>query len=140
MIPVKINSLSEINRAAKEFLEKNKGKKKFAVFGKMGVGKTTFIKYLCKNVGVLEKNVNSPTFTIINEYITDRNASVYHFDLYRIKKTEELTEIGIEEYLHSDCYCFIEWPEIIEDILPEDFIKINLTENPDQSRIIKIRN
>jgi tRNA threonylcarbamoyladenosine biosynthesis protein TsaE len=133
---IEIKSLRGINRAAKVFLEKNTGIKKIAFFGKMGVGKTTFIKYLCKNLGISEKNVVSPTFTIINEY-KSKNIIIYHFDFYRIKKIDELYEIGAIEYFNSDNYCFIEWPEIIEHILPEDFIRVQITENSERSRYIE---
>ena len=139
MITIKIESLKDISEAAILFLDMNKGSKKFAIFGRMGVGKTTFIKYLCKTIGVQGKIVNSPTFTIINEYSTGKNELVYHFDFYRIKKKEELDEIGIDEYLYSDSYCFIEWPEIIEGFLPEGFVKVYLSENNDKSRTIEIR-
>jgi len=140
MITIEIKSLNDLNSAAKEFLEKTNGDKKFAVYGKMGVGKTTFIKYICKNLGVSEKIVNSPTFTIINEYKAKSNDIIYHFDFYRINKLQEIIDIGAEEYFYSDNFCFIEWPEIAESILPESFIKIYIDENHDKTRSVKINN
>ncbi len=95
----------------------------FAIYGKMGSGKTTFIKSLCKISGVTEI-VNSPTFSIINEYKTDRDDSIFHFDFYRIKKQEEVLDIGYEDYFFSGSYCFIEWPGKVENLLPENTVRV----------------
>jgi len=138
MITIEIKSLNDLNSAAKEFLEKTNSNKKFAFYGKMGVGKTTFIKQICKNLGISEKTVNSPTFTIINEYKAKSNDIIYHFDFYRINKIQEIIDIGAEEYFYSDNFCFIEWPEIAENILPNDFIKVYINENQDKTRRVKL--
>jgi tRNA threonylcarbamoyladenosine biosynthesis protein TsaE len=110
----------------------------FAFYGKMGAGKTTFIKALCKALGV-EDEVNSPTFAIVNEYRSESTAElIYHFDFYRIKKVEEVYDLGYEDYFYSGALCFIEWPELIEELLPEDTKKISIEENNDGERIITI--
>jgi tRNA threonylcarbamoyladenosine biosynthesis protein TsaE len=104
----------------------------------MGAGKTTFIKALCKALGV-EDEVNSPTFAIVNEYRSESTAElIYHFDFYRIKKVEEVYDLGYEDYFYSGALCFIEWPELIEELLPEDTKKISIEENNDGERIITI--
>ncbi len=124
-----INNIEEIDKKANEFIELTGDYKKYAFYGKMGSGKTTFIKAICKNLGIDENVVNSPTFTIINEYIGKNDLKVYHIDLYRIKVIEELYNIGIEEYLYSDeAYVFIEWPEIIENILDNNTLRIKIEE------------
>jgi len=103
----------------------------------MGAGKTTFIKTICNELGV-ENMVNSPTFAIINEYFTLAGESVYHFDFYRIKKKEEVLDIGYEEYFYSGNYCFMEWPEKIEELLPENVVYVTINENVDDgSRTIQ---
>ncbi|MGI6719100.1 MAG: tRNA (adenosine(37)-N6)-threonylcarbamoyltransferase complex ATPase subunit type 1 TsaE [Bacteroidales bacterium] len=117
------NSLNELDNVAKTILTNCKDKKVFALYGKMGAGKTTLTKSFCKVLNVIDV-VNSPTFAIINEYLTDQNNNVYHFDCYRLKNVSEFLDIGGEEYFYSDNYCFIEWPQIIEDLLPEDCIKV----------------
>jgi tRNA threonylcarbamoyladenosine biosynthesis protein TsaE len=132
---IKFEKLSELPEAISQFLQQTKNKKHFALYGPMGVGKTTIIKEICRQLNVIEV-VTSPTFAIINEYHTLDNQLVYHFDLYRINKPEELFDVGYEDYLFSDNYCFIEWPEKGEDLLPSHIQKVNLTEMPDGSRII----
>lgn len=107
----------------------------FAFYGKMGAGKTTFIKAICKALGVKD-NVNSPTFTLINEYSSNRGFPIYHFDFYRINKLSEACDIGAEEYFAGNGLCLIEWPEKIEEILPEDVIKVTITTNQDLSRTV----
>lgn len=107
----------------------------FAFYGKMGAGKTTFIKAICKALGVKD-NVNSPTFTLINEYSSNRGFPIYHFDFYRINKLSEAYDIGAEEYFAGNGLCLIEWPEKIEEILPEDVIKVTITTNQDLSRTV----
>ena len=110
----------------------------FAFYGKMGAGKTTFIKALCKLLGV-EDEVNSPTFAIINEYRSQTTAElIYHFDFYRIKKLEEVYDLGYEDYFYSGALCFIEWPELVEELLPSDAKKVTITENSDGSRMITL--
>ena len=100
----------------------------FAFYGSMGVGKTTLIKSCCDSLGV-EDNVCSPTFAIVNEYTTPQNESVFHFDFYRLKHIEEAYDIGCEEYFYSGLYCFVEWPELVEPLLPDSFVNVQLSEN-----------
>ena len=107
--------------------------KVFAFYGKMGAGKTTFIKALCEILGV-EDVITSPTFAIINEYTDGNGDPIYHFDFYRIKKLEEVYDMGYEDYFYSGNLCLLEWPELIEDILPENVIKVTIEEQPDGTR------
>ena len=108
----------------------------FALFGNMGAGKTTFIKALCRKLHVKDV-VNSPTFAIVNEYLNTKGESVYHFDFYRLKKESEAIDIGYEEYVYSGCYCFMEWPEKIENLLPEGFVSVRFdTDDETQVRTI----
>ncbi len=130
-----ISELSQIHRAAKEFLEALGDNRIIAFYGEMGAGKTTFIKALCDVLGV-EDIVNSPTFTIINEYRTDSDDSIYHFDFYRINKIEEVLDIGFEEYLYGDGLLLMEWPEKIEPLLPENTLRVSVKVNEDGSREI----
>lgn len=109
----------------------------FAFYGKMGAGKTTFIKALCKVLGVSD-TVNSPTFTIVNEYKSSRGFAIYHFDFYRLNKVKEAYDIGIDEYFSSNGLCFMEWPEKIDEILPKDIIKVKIEEQIDGSRLVEI--
>ncbi len=120
---LKIKNLKNIDKIAKIFLEKNKDKKIFAFFGEMGVGKTTFIRAICKNLKVIDM-VNSPTFSIVNEYFTEKNTIIYHFDFYRINNIYEIFDFGYEEYFYSKNYCFIEWSEKIENFLPEESLRV----------------
>jgi tRNA threonylcarbamoyladenosine biosynthesis protein TsaE len=108
----------------------------FAFYGKMGVGKTTFIKAVCEEMGVTDV-VNSPTFAIVNEYLDGQGNTIYHFDFYRIKSEREVYDIGFDEYIDSGSLCFIEWPELIEDFLPEETISVYIEEAPDGTRTIK---
>ena len=138
MKSLKITSVNNISSVAKEFIELMGDDTIFAFYGKMGAGKTTFIKALCKELGV-EDEVNSPTFAIVNEYRSETTAElIYHFDFYRIKNVEEVYDLGYEDYFYSGALCFIEWPELIEDLLPEDTKKISIEENNDGERIITI--
>ena len=138
MKSLKITSLDNIEEVAKEFINLMGDDTIFAFYGKMGAGKTTFIKALCKALGV-EDEVNSPTFAIVNEYRSESTAElIYHFDFYRIKKVEEVYDLGHEDYFYSGALCFIEWPELIEELLPEDTKKISIEENNDGERIITI--
>ncbi|MBP5518322.1 MAG: tRNA (adenosine(37)-N6)-threonylcarbamoyltransferase complex ATPase subunit type 1 TsaE [Bacteroidales bacterium] len=136
-----INSLDEIDKVAEDFIqyisESDLESNIFAFYGKMGAGKTTFIKAICKALGVKDI-VNSPTFTIINEYKSSRGFPVYHFDFYRINKIQEAFDIGTEDYFAGNGLCLIEWPEKIEEILPEDHIKVTITTNEDLSRTVAI--
>ena len=133
---ITIKSLDAIHEAAREFI-KNMGKGHvFAFYGKMGAGKTTFIKAICEELGV-EDVITSPTFAIVNEYHTTTNDVIYHFDFYRIKKLEEVYDMGYEEYFYSGALCFLEWPELIEEILPEDAVAVTITQQEDGSRSVE---
>lgn len=133
-----VNEQNEIVPAT-NILQVNKDKRVFAFNGKMGAGKTTFIRQLCKEMGV-DDVVNSPTFAIVNVYEDHNGEEIYHFDCYRLKTIQEALDFGAEEYLYSGKYCFIEWPDIIEPILPEDTLYINLFVNDDGSRTLEIKN
>lgn len=130
---ITIKSLDTIHEAAKEFVKEMGEGKVFAFYGKMGAGKTTFIKALCEVLGV-EDVITSPTFAIINEYTDGKDDPIYHFDFYRIKKLEEVYDMGYEDYFYSGNLCLLEWPELIEDILPENVIKVTIEEQPDGTR------
>ena len=131
---IRIQDLEHINEAAKQFVAQIGDRKVFAFHGSMGAGKTTFIKAVCEELGV-EDVITSPTFAIINEY-TGQEGTIYHFDFYRIKKLEEVYDMGYEDYFYSGALCFIEWPELIEEVLPEDAVKVSITEKEDGSRAI----
>ena len=138
MSTITISSLDTIQESAKEFVRLMGDDTVFAFYGKMGAGKTTFIKALCKELGV-EDEVNSPTFAIINEYRSATTAElIYHFDFYRIKKLEEVYDLGYEDYFYSGALCFIEWPELVEELLPLDAKKVTITENSDGTRTISL--
>ena len=138
MTSITIKDLAHIEDAAREFIKLMGDDTVFAFYGKMGAGKTTFIKALCKLLGV-EDEVNSPTFAIINEYRSQTTAElIYHFDFYRIKKLEEVYDLGYEDYFYSGALCFIEWPELVEELLPMDAKKVTITENSDGSRMIQL--
>ena len=139
---IKIQDLEHIREAARTFIEHIGESTAFAFYGKMGAGKTTFIKAICEELGV-EDVITSPTFAIVNEYTISRQPSpvthrpvVYHFDFYRIKKLEEVYDMGFEDYFYSGALCLIEWPELIEEVLPEDAVKVHITEAPDGTRTI----
>lgn len=133
---IKINSLDTIQDAAKSFVQNMGDNTVFAFYGKMGAGKTTFIKAVCECLGV-EDVINSPTFAIVNEYRSASGELIYHFDFYRIKKLEEVYDMGYEDYFYSGALCFIEWPELIEELLPEDAVRVTITENETGARDIK---
>ena len=123
----------DIKQAAKQFAEAMGENTVFAFYGKMGAGKTTFIKAVCEELGV-EDTVTSPTFAIVNEYEAADGRPIYHFDFYRIKKVSEAYDMGCEEYFYSGHPCFIEWPELIEEVLPEDTIDVTIEALPDGER------
>ena len=155
---IKIKSIDTIRESAREFIENIGEHKVFAFYGKMGAGKTTFVKAICEELGV-EDVITSPTFAIVNEYeakltshlspLTSQPSSltshlspltstaIYHFDFYRIKKLEEVYDMGYEDYFYSGALCFIEWPELIEDLLPLDAVKVSIEENDDGTRTVK---
>ena len=138
-----IKDIEHIREAAREFIEHIGEHRVFAFYGKMGAGKTTFVKAICEELGV-DDVITSPTFAIINEYTTAHQPSdislqtstIYHFDFYRIKKLEEVYDMGYEDYFYSGALCFIEWPELIEEILPDDAIRVSITEQEDGSRVV----
>lgn len=133
---ITIKSLDTIQEAAKEFINRMGEGKVFAFYGKMGAGKTTFIKALCETLGVTDV-ITSPTFSLINEYTDGKGNSIYHFDFYRIKKLEEVYDMGYEDYFYSGNLCLLEWPELIEEILPENVIKVTIEEQADGTRKLK---
>lgn len=118
-----LESLSEVSG---QILQAFPDSRVFALYGRMGAGKTTLIKELCHKLDVVDE-VQSPTFSIINEYKTTRNESVFHFDFYRINKIDEVFDIGYEDYVYSGSYCFIEWPELAEDLLPEGTVRLEIS-------------
>ena len=140
---IKIQDIDHIREPAREFIEHIGEHRVFAFYGKMGAGKTTFVKAICEELGV-DDVITSPTFAIINEYTTAHQPSdislqtstIYHFDFYRIKKLEEVYDMGYEDYFYSGALCFIEWPELIEEILPDDAIRVSITEQEDGSRVV----
>ena len=122
--------------AARTFIRAIDQSTVFAFYGKMGAGKTTFIKAVCEALGVTDV-VNSPTFSIVNEYRSDTTGElIYHFDFYRIQRLEEVYDMGYEDYFYSGALCFIEWPELVEELLPGDAVKVQIEEQPDGSRTI----
>ena len=134
MKPIEIKNLSLLHQAASEFIAAMNGRTVFAFEGSMGSGKTTFIKAVCEQLGVKD-TINSPTFSIVNEYHSG-DSLIYHFDFYRINKISEALAIGIEDYLYSGALCFIEWPDIIREILPDDATFITIREQTDGSRLV----
>lgn len=130
-----IRNLDDLDRAAGEFLEKTAGNKIIAFFAPMGAGKTTFTTALCRRLGVKDA-VCSPTFTIVNEYLSSDGEPVYHFDFYRINRAAEALDIGFYDYMDSGNLCLIEWPENIEDLLPEETLAVHISVNPDGSRTL----
>ena len=129
--------LDNIAAAAEEFLAAIEGNTIIAFYGHMGAGKTTFIKALCDKLGVAD-TVCSPTFTIVNEYCTAEGRPVFHFDFYRINSLKEASDIGLDEYFYSDELCLIEWPEKIEELLPEEALKVTIEPVGETERIIKL--
>ncbi len=122
------NQLADLDKVAKILLEKYPSNRLFAFYGEMGAGKTSFIKSICSELKVID-NVSSPTFSIINVYQTQTVDEVFHFDFYRIKSLEEVYDIGYEDYFYSDQYCLMEWPEMIDKLLPDDTIKVEIKVN-----------
>lgn len=137
---IRIAGLEDLPRAAKEFVSQMDSRTVYAFYGAMGAGKTTFIGELCAALGVAREEFGgSPTFAIINEYRSDTTAElIYHFDLYRLESLDEAFDIGVEDYFDSGAICLIEWPERIEDILPDDTVKVTVRENEDSSRSLII--
>ena len=137
---IKINSLDNIHEAAKQFIAAMEDNTVFAFYGKMGAGKTTFIKAICEELGVTDV-INSPTFAIVNEYRSDETGElIYHFDFYRIQKLDEVYDMGYEDYFYSGDLCFIEWPELVEEVLPGYAVKVIIEEGEDGTRSVCLEN
>jgi tRNA threonylcarbamoyladenosine biosynthesis protein TsaE len=132
-----IRDKRHLHSAARELLNHTGDNKILAFYGAMGSGKTTIIKVICEILGATDI-VTSPTFTLVNEYKTSTGESLFHFDFYRIKKTEEVFDFGIEEYFASGSYCFMEWPELVEDILPPGTVRIKIEVTDDEQRILHL--
>ena len=133
---LKITGLEDLERAAREFLKEIGDRTLVAFYAPMGAGKTTFTTAVCKVLGVQEDAVSSPTFAIVNEYRTADGSPLFHFDFYRIERLEEALDIGLYDYLDSGCLCLMEWPENIEDLLPEETLKVTIQVAPDGSRTL----
>lgn len=132
---LKINNLENIHDVARQFVEAIGNHTLVAFYGEMGAGKTTFIKAVCNELGVID-TVNSPTFSIVNDYATDDGRHIYHFDFYRLKSPQEALDFGIEEYFASGSLCLMEWPEQIEPLLPDDTLQVTIAVGSDGSRTI----
>lgn len=135
MLSERINDKSKLKDAARELIQQFPNEKIFAFYGKMGAGKTTFIQAICRYLGS-DDNITSPTFALINEYKTREQKSIFHFDFYRIKDLEEVYDLGYEDYMYSGNYCLIEWPELIESLLPENIVRVKIEVGEDEARII----
>lgn len=134
---INITSLDTIHEAARQFIAAMHDSTVFAFYGKMGAGKTTFVKALCQELGVTDV-INSPTFAIVNEYRADQTGElIYHFDFYRIKRIEEVYDMGYEDYFYSGALCFIEWPELVEELLPEDAVRVSIDELENGTRVLR---
>ena len=134
---ITIDSMDGIREAARQFVGNMGDASVFAFYGSMGAGKTTFIKAICEELGV-EDVITSPTFAIVNEYRANETGElIYHFDFYRIKKIEEVYDMGYEDYFYSGALCFIEWPELIEELLPDDAVRVRIEEIEGGKRKVK---
>ncbi len=132
---IEVVSLSELPVAAEKLLAICEGKKVFAFKGEMGAGKTTFIKAICEQLNVIG-NISSPTFSLVNEYLTQSGEKIFHFDFYRIKSESEAYDMGYEDYLYSNSYCFIEWPEKIENLLPSNTVLVAISKVGEKRELI----
>ncbi|HEY9082755.1 MAG TPA: tRNA (adenosine(37)-N6)-threonylcarbamoyltransferase complex ATPase subunit type 1 TsaE [Vicingaceae bacterium] len=130
-------ALEDLPQIAEQLLSAIGNHKIITFYGEMGAGKTTLIKQLCKTLKVTD-TIQSPTFSIVNEYLTEDHQQIYHFDFYRIKEEEEALDFGVEEYFYSGNYCFIEWPEKIPNLIPEKAVKVSITLTEDNKRLITI--
>ena len=138
IMEIKIQSLDQIHEAARRFVEAMGDNTVFAFYGKMGAGKTTFIKAVCEELGVSDV-ITSPTFAIVNEYRSEiAGELIYHFDFYRINRLEEAYDFGYEEYFYSGDLCLVEWPEKIEELLPEEVMTVRIAVGDDEERTIEI--
>lgn len=134
---IEIPSVDKIQEAARQFVCQMGDAKVFAFYGKMGAGKTTFIKAICQELGV-EDVITSPTFALVNEYTAGDGSPIFHFDFYRIKKLEEVYDMGYEDYFYSGALCLMEWPELVEELLPQDAVAATIHANADGSRSIDV--
>ena len=134
-ITFEINNIEELSKVSDLLLDWREKSNIIAFYGTMGAGKTTFVKALCEAMGVTD-TVNSPTFAIVNEYDTPSGRPIYHFDFYRIKRLAEVYDMGYEDYFYGRGLCFIEWPELIEELLPEETVKVTIEEQPDGTRVV----
>lgn len=134
---IEVEAIQELPQVARQILEYAAGRKVWLFYGNMGAGKTTLIKQICQSIGV-EDNASSPTFSIVNEY-NSPEGPVFHFDFYRIKSEHEALDLGYEEYFYSGNYCFVEWPELIPSLLPEEVLSINITVSPTGTRMINLQ-
>ena len=136
---IQVNGIADLAAAAQTFVENMGDETVYAFYGEMGAGKTTFINALTRALGVEDDIVNSPSFSIVNEYRSDTTAElIYHFDLYRIESLDEAMDIGIEDYFDSGALCLLEWPERISEMLPDDTVPVTITVNDDGSRTITV--
>ena len=136
---IEIATAEALPQAAQEFASLMGDETVYAFYGERGAGNTTFLRELCRALGVEEDLANSPSFSIINEYRSDTTAElIYHFDLYRLESVDEALEIGVEDYFDSGALCLLEWPERIEPLLPDDTVKVSISVNPDDSRTLTI--
>lgn len=134
---IEIPSVDKIQEAARQFVCQMGDAKVFAFYGKMGAGKTTFIKAICQELGV-EDVITSPTFALVNEYTAGDGSPIFHFDFYRVKKLEEVYDMGYEDYFYSGALCLMEWPELVEELLPQDAVPVTIHANADGSRSIDV--
>lgn len=135
MRTIELNSQEELKNAAKQILAEYPDQRVFAFYGKMGAGKTTLIKEFCRQMNV-QQEVSSPTFALVNEYFSPSQGAVYHFDFYRIETIEEVFDIGYEDYFYSGNYCFLEWPELITELLPKNFVYLKIEITGPEQRLI----
>ncbi|MFT6827791.1 MAG: tRNA threonylcarbamoyladenosine biosynthesis protein TsaE [Roseivirga sp.] len=137
VLMLKSTGLDDLKALSKQVIEFGNEYKIWLLMGRMGSGKTTFSKALCAELGVIDM-VQSPTFSLVNEYETKQGETIYHFDFYRVTKAEEALDIGVEEYFYSRNLCLIEWPENISELIPEEYLKIEIEVQGDESRMIKL--
>ena len=135
---IRIPDLNSIDAAAAQFVENMGDRRIFAFYGKMGAGKTTFIRAVCRKLGV-EEEVASPSFAIVNEYKSETSGrSIFHFDFYRIKRIEEVYDLGYEDYFYGGGLNFLEWPELVEPLLPDETVRVEIAEDADGGRTVKV--
>ena len=134
---IRIPHIGDLHEAARQFVDAMGERRVFAFYGPMGAGKTTFIKAVCEALGV-EDVINSPTFAIVNEYLDGQGQPIYHFDFYRLKRAAEAYDIGFADYVYSGNVCFMEWPEVVEDLLPDDVVRVKIEEADDGSRTLTL--